>query len=113
MRALAEATIAAIPERRIAAVGVLTGRAYALTNEELRTQVHKVTARDYSAGAAWLRAVADDGELPMPPSTQMPCSLATDLGRKDRTKTVPPIALRLMAHIDPAFVKQILNIAQR
>lgn len=67
MRALAEATVAAIPERRIAAVGSLTGRAYALTNEELRAQVHKVTARDYGAGAAWLRAVADDGELPMPP----------------------------------------------
>ena len=37
----------------------------------------------------------------------------TDLGRKDRTKTVPPISHRLMAHVDPAFVKQILNIAQR
>ena len=43
----------------------------------------------------------------------MPCSLATDLGRKDRTKTVPPIPHRLMAHIDPAFVKQILDIAER
>ena len=50
---------------------------------------------------------------PLRPSTQMPCSLATDLGRKDRTKTVPPISHRLMAHIDPAFVKQILNIAER
>ncbi len=35
------------------------------------------------------------------------------IGRKDRTKTVPPILHRLMVHIDPAFVKQILNIAQR
>ena len=50
---------------------------------------------------------------PLRPGTQMPCSLATDLGRKDRTKTVPPIPHRLMAHIDPAFVKQILNIAER
>ena len=43
----------------------------------------------------------------------MPCSLVTDLGRKDRTKTVPPIAYCLMTHIDPAFLKQILNIAKR
>ncbi len=50
---------------------------------------------------------------PLRPSTQMTCPLATDLGREDRTKTVPPIPHRLMAHIDPAFVKQILNIAQR
>ena len=54
-------------------------------------------------------------QMPAPlwPGLQMPCPLATDLGRKDRTKTVPPIAHRLMTHIDPAFVKQILNIAQR
>src|SRR5712675_706785 len=32
MRALAEATVAAIPERRMAAVGRLTGMAYALTH---------------------------------------------------------------------------------
>ena len=67
MRALAEATVAAIPECRIAAVGVLTGRAYALTNEELRARVQQVTARDFGAGAAWLRSVADESELPMPP----------------------------------------------
>ena len=29
--------------------------------------MHEITARDYGAGAAWLRAVADEGELPMPP----------------------------------------------
>lgn len=67
MRALAEATIAAIPERRIAAVGYLTGRAYALSHEELRLKVHAATARDYDAGANWVRAIADDAELPMPP----------------------------------------------
>ena len=37
----------------------------------------------------------------------------TDLGRKDRTKTVPPIPHRLMDHIDPVFVKQMLDIAER
>jgi len=50
---------------------------------------------------------------PLRPGLQMLCPLATDLGRKDRTKTVPPIPHRLMAHIDPTFVKQILNIAER
>jgi AcrR family transcriptional regulator len=67
MRALAEATVAAIPERRIAAVGALTGKAYTLTNEELRAKVREITARDYDAGAAWLRSVADEGELTMRP----------------------------------------------
>ena len=63
MRALAEATIAAIPERRTAAVGRLTGMAYALTHEEIRTQVHEVTAKNYAAGAAWVVAAAP----PRPP----------------------------------------------
>ena len=66
MRALAEATIAAIPERRDAAYGRLTGMAYALTHEDLRAQVHAVTAQSFAAGAGWLRAVADDDGLPMP-----------------------------------------------
>lgn len=67
MRALAEATIAAIPERRPVAVGFLTGRAYALGHDEIRARAQEVTAQAYRAGAAWLRSVADDGELPMPP----------------------------------------------
>ncbi|MEO8623688.1 MAG: helix-turn-helix domain-containing protein [bacterium] len=67
MRALAEATIAAIPERRLAAVGRLTGMAYAVTHEEMRAKVLEVTARHFAAGAAWVRAVADERDLPMPP----------------------------------------------
>ena len=66
MRALAEATVAAIPERRDAAVGRLTGMAYALTHDELRAQVHAATSQSFASGAGWLRAVADDGGLPMP-----------------------------------------------
>jgi AcrR family transcriptional regulator len=66
MHALAEATVAAIPERRDAAVGRLTGMAYALTHEAFRAQVHAATAQSFAAGAGWLRAVADDGDLPMP-----------------------------------------------
>jgi AcrR family transcriptional regulator len=69
MRALAEATIAAIPDRRLAAVGRLTGMAYALTNEELRSRVREITTMSFDAGAAWVRAVADEGELPMPAET--------------------------------------------
>ncbi len=67
MRALAEATIAALPERRLAAVGFLTGRAYALTHAEMQARVKEVTARDYDAGAEWVRAIAEEEELPMPP----------------------------------------------
>ena len=50
---------------------------------------------------------------PLRSGTQTPCPLVTDLGRKDRTKTVPRITHRLIAYIDSAFVKQILNITQR
>ena len=67
MRALAAATIAAIPERRLAAGGRLTGIAYALTHDEIRARVLEITARSYEAGAEWLRAVADEREMAMPP----------------------------------------------
>ena len=66
MRAMAEATIAAIPERRAAAVGRLTGLAYTLTHEELRTQVREVTAQSYAFGEQWLRSVTVAEDLPMP-----------------------------------------------
>jgi AcrR family transcriptional regulator len=67
MRAMAEATIAAIPERRLAAVGRLTGMAYAITHEGMRARVRDVTAQSYDRGAAWLGSVATADELPMPP----------------------------------------------
>src|SRR3982751_5204292 len=44
MQALAEATIAAIPGRSEAAVGRLTGLAYALTHDAMRAQVTEITA---------------------------------------------------------------------
>ena len=68
MQALAVATIAVIPERRSAAAGRLTGMAYAVNNEELRAQVHEVTARSYEWGAAWLASDGRDGKLPMSPN---------------------------------------------
>ena len=67
MQALARATIAAIPDRRAAAVGRLTGMAYGLTHEALRAQVHEVTAKSYGSGAAWLRSVTADEDAAMAP----------------------------------------------
>jgi len=66
MRALAAATLAAVPDRREVAVGRLTGMAYTLTHEALREQVRDWTATSFASGAAWLRSVADDRGLPMP-----------------------------------------------
>ncbi len=66
MHAMAEATIAAIPERSAAAVGRLTGLAYTLAHEEMRTQVREITAQSYTFGEQWLRAVTKEEDLPMP-----------------------------------------------
>jgi AcrR family transcriptional regulator len=66
MRAVAEALLAALPERREAAVGALTFRAYALRHEEVRVQFRDAMARGYDAGAAWFRALVDEDDLPMP-----------------------------------------------
>lgn len=68
MEAMAEATIAALPERSTVAVGRLTGLAYTLSHEEMRMQVAKVTADSYAFGAQWLRTVTKAEDLPMPAS---------------------------------------------
>jgi len=65
MRAFAKATIAAVDERAPVAVGRLTGMAYALSHEELRSRVFDVTRSSYELGAEWLRRF-DASELPMP-----------------------------------------------
>jgi AcrR family transcriptional regulator len=67
MHALAAATLAALPERRKAAVGRLTGMAYTLTQEELRARAREITAQSYAVGTAWLRTAIDARDLPMPP----------------------------------------------
>jgi AcrR family transcriptional regulator len=72
MRAMAEATLEAIPERTTAAVGRLTGLAYALTSPDLRARVREITAGSYELGAEWLRTLGDERELPMPPE-QLVC----------------------------------------
>lgn len=66
MRAMADATIAAIPDRSAAAVGRLTGLAYTLQHEEMREHVEKVTAESYAIGEEWLRSMTRNEELPMP-----------------------------------------------
>jgi AcrR family transcriptional regulator len=65
MRAFARATLAAVDERAPVAVGRLTGMAYALTHEELRSRVVDVTRSSYEFGVAWLQRF-DRAELPMP-----------------------------------------------
>src|SRR5215831_11004036 len=66
MRAVAEATIAAIPDRAAAAVGRLTGLAYTLTHEDMRARVVSVTAESYAMGEQWLREMVKKEDLPMP-----------------------------------------------
>lgn len=66
MRAVAEAALAAVPEREHSAVGRLTGLAYALSSDALRAQVGTVTAASYELGAEWLRTIDDGRDLPMP-----------------------------------------------
>ena len=66
MRALAKATLAAVEDRKSAAVGRLTGLAYTLKNPDLRKQVHDITKSSYEIGAEWLGEF-DRSDLPMPP----------------------------------------------
>jgi AcrR family transcriptional regulator len=67
MQALAKATLAAADDRAPAAIGRLTGLAYTLKHQELRSRVAAITKDSYEFGAEWLRAF-DPAELPMPPA---------------------------------------------
>lgn len=66
MRAMADATIAALPDRAAAAVGRLTGLAYTLTHERMRAQVREITAESYAIGEQWLREATKEEDLPLP-----------------------------------------------
>jgi AcrR family transcriptional regulator len=66
MRAMADATIDAIPDRSAAAAGRLTGLAYTLQHETMRKHVVKVTAESYAFGEEWLNSVIKKEHLPMP-----------------------------------------------
>lgn len=65
MQAIARATLAAVDDRKLVAVGRLTGLAYTLQSAALRSRVREVTKASYDAGAEWLRGF-DATELPMP-----------------------------------------------
>src|SRR5512138_1498517 len=56
MQAFAEAALAAVDERAPAAVGRLTGLAYALKKAELRSRVVEITRSSYEFGDEWLSA---------------------------------------------------------
>jgi AcrR family transcriptional regulator len=66
MRAIAEATLAVLPDRATTVVGRLTGLAYTLTHEEMRAQVREITAQSYAIGEEWLRTVTKEEDLPLP-----------------------------------------------
>src|SRR3954470_23109048 len=67
MNAVAEATLATLPDRCTTVVGRLTGMAYAITHQELRARVSEITAQSYAFGEQWLRTVTKEEDLPMPP----------------------------------------------
>jgi AcrR family transcriptional regulator len=66
MRAMAEAVLAAIPERQPAAVGALTFRAYVLRHPAVRASFSEEMAKGLAVGATWMQAVFAADELPMP-----------------------------------------------
>jgi AcrR family transcriptional regulator len=71
VRALAEATLAAVPDRQAAAIGFLTGRAYAIGHEEVRKRAQERMEDGYAFGAAWLGNMVPEDELPFPPKVMI------------------------------------------
>ena len=65
MHALAEAVVAAIPQRRRSAVGALSFKAYSLTHEEMAARVLQTTRETYDSMIQGMEA-APEGALPMP-----------------------------------------------
>jgi AcrR family transcriptional regulator len=66
MHAMAEAVLAVIPDRRPAAVGALTFRAYALRHESVRASFREEMAKGLAAGATWMETEFAADDLPMP-----------------------------------------------
>jgi AcrR family transcriptional regulator len=71
MGTMAEAAIAAIPQRRSAILGALSFHSYALTHEELRARVLKATAEIYRLASASF-ALFPREDLPMAPDILVP-----------------------------------------
>ena len=72
MHAVGKALAAAGPERRAQALGALSFMLYALTHEEMRTQVTKLNAELYKRMAEGLTRVFRRDELPMAPAHLVP-----------------------------------------
>jgi hypothetical protein len=67
MRALADAVIAVVPQRRRSAVGAASFQAYALKHEEMRQRLVEANAQIYGAMAAGVAQMnRDPDSLPMP-----------------------------------------------
>lgn len=64
LQAFAEATLDSLPERRGAAVGFFSGKAYAMGHEAVRERARDITAKSYEEGAQWLRHAVGDEALP-------------------------------------------------
>ncbi len=71
MGAMAEAVIAAIPQRRSAILGALSFHAYTLSHEELHDRVRVATAEVYREASALL-AHFPPTDLPMAPDNLVP-----------------------------------------
>jgi AcrR family transcriptional regulator len=69
MRALAEAVIAAVPERRKSAVGAASFQLYALKHEEMRLRLVDSHASLHQQTARALLKFNRESELPMPADT--------------------------------------------
>jgi AcrR family transcriptional regulator len=69
MDMLAEAVIAAMPARRLAAVGAASFQAYALTHPEMRARVVAGNEAIYRRAAEALGQAMPEGSLPMAPET--------------------------------------------
>jgi AcrR family transcriptional regulator len=69
MRILAAAVIAAMPDRRAAAIGFTSFQVYALTHEELRAGVVRAIAEIYRRSTEGILALISQDKLPMPAGT--------------------------------------------
>jgi hypothetical protein len=69
MAALSEAVVAALPQRRDAALGTLSYQTYALTHEDIRQNILAGSAEVYRLTAEGLRSMIPEDQLPMPADT--------------------------------------------
>jgi AcrR family transcriptional regulator len=66
MRTLGESVVAALPERRAAAVGAVSFQLYVLTHPEMRSRLVRENAQIYRRAARQLQRLVKTTELPMP-----------------------------------------------